>query len=83
MGRKPKGPNTTKDRERITALEGQLKAQVAESRRLRRQIDELRDRDPLEHLRCALRNQSARDRSGSLPRANPTDLSYNPDDTVN
>ena len=83
MTRKLKRPKTPTDRERITALERQLKTQVDEHRRLRREIDELKDRDPLDDLRSALRQQEQRNRPDSLPKLYRDGLRYDPDDTVN
>jgi hypothetical protein len=68
-----KRKNTPTDKERIKDLEDRLDAAVAESKRMRLEMDELQKRNELRDLRKRLRKQA---------KLTGTDVSY-PDETVN
>jgi hypothetical protein len=80
---KLKRKKTDNCEERIKSLEDRLDgtierldAAVAESKRLHKALDDLRDRDPMRELRSTLKKRYGNHR--------PTDLqTYDPDDTVN
>ncbi len=70
---KLKRRNTPTDQERIKELENRLDAAVAESRRMRQEMDELQKRDELRDMKKRLRRQA---------KLHGTDI-YDPDETVN
>jgi hypothetical protein len=83
MDWKLKRKKTLDCEERIKSLEdrldgtiNRLDAAVAESKRLHKALDDLRDRDPMRELRFRLKKRYGNPR--------PTDLhTYDPDETVN
>ena len=80
MAWKLKRKKTRDCEERIKSLEDRLDgtverldAAVAESKRLGKALDDLQNRDPLRDLRTTLKKRYGR----------PTDLTYDPDETIN
>lgn len=71
---KLKRPKTPTDQERIKDLENRLDAAVAESRRIRVEMDELQKRNELRDLRKRLKKQS---------RLIGTDVTYSDEETIN
>lgn len=71
---KLKRPTTPTDQERIKDLENRLDAAVAESRRMRFEMDELQRRNELRDVRKRLKKQS---------RLIGTDVTYSDDETIN
>jgi hypothetical protein len=72
---KLKRKTTDSDRDRIKKLEDRLDAAVAESQRMRRELETLQRRDQTVHSAQAVKPRR---------RARASDMdTYNPDDTVN
>ena len=71
---KLKRTNTPTDQERIKDLENRLDAAVAESKRMRAEMDELQKRNELRDLRKRLKKQA---------KLMDTDISYPDDETIN
>lgn len=69
---KPKRKQTTSDQSRIKTLEDRLDAAVAESQRIRHELEKLQRRSPPTHSATPRR----RNRSTEMD-------TYDPDDTVN
>lgn len=66
--------NTPTDQERIKELEHRLDAAVAESRRMRAEMDELQKRNELQDLKKRLKKQA---------KVMDTDRTYPGNDTIN